>query len=159
MCVCVRSFYFMFISFKEMPYWNKWNRMAIYKENLISSAIQYCLLKEWSKLSLALLNSREHHPSPWDFIAEQEKPWTMRWVWPLTKFHQVTEHKPQTKCPNWGSELENMTTALKESNPTLWKCLVLLLCICVIYNHLIFHFYSFSLYLFLPLYLSFFFYS
>lgn len=140
--------------------------MAIYKENLISPAIQYCLLKEWSKLSfssvaqsLALLNSREYHPSPSDSIAEQEKPWTMHWVWPVTNFHQVTEHKPQTKCPNWGSELENLTTALKKSNPTLWKCLVLLLCICVIYNHLIFYFYSFSLYLFLPLYLSCFFYS
>ena len=53
----MRSFYFMFIFFKEIPaYGNKWNRMVIYKENLISSAIQYCRLKEWSELSLLLLS-------------------------------------------------------------------------------------------------------
>ena len=75
----------MFIFFKEIPaYGNKWNRMVIYKENLISSAIQYCLLKEWSELSLLLLShfsrvrlcatpqTAAHQASPFLGLSRQE---------------------------------------------------------------------------------------
>lgn len=135
-------------------------RMAIYKENLIFTLpFSTVSFKEWSKLSFSSVQSGRSVIGPTQpqntthlhqiLLQSRRKLWLPHWVWPATNFHQVTEHKPQTKCPNWGSELENLTTALKKGIlPLEMPGIVFMHCVTIT---ILFFTYSLFSYTFFPL--------
>lgn len=90
----------------------------MYKENLISPVIRYCLSQEGFKWpSASRSESIKENIIHLHQIVLQSRRNPKLWAGSdhlLNKFHQATEHEPQTKHLNWGPVLETVITAFKE---------------------------------------------